>query len=129
LFGDADIVISKIDPYLAYVFINDITKNYIGTTELLPFKLISNDIDVHYLKYLLLSHDYVQKSSLLMYGKRHPRIHHKDLLAMQIPVPNETIQSDIVNDIKDRERNRNMLLTEISRLRTKIGDIIIKSIK
>ena len=31
LFGDADIIISKMRPYLAYVFINDKSKNYIGT--------------------------------------------------------------------------------------------------
>ncbi len=47
LFGDADIVISKIDPYLAYVFINNKSKNFIGTTELVPFELNAN-IDVHY---------------------------------------------------------------------------------
>ena len=129
VFGDADIVISKIDPYLAYVFINDKDKRYIGSTELLPFKLINGDIDIHYLKYLLLSHDYIQKSGLLMYGKRHPRIHHKDLLAIQIPAPRREIQEKIVAKIQTRELKSDKYREEIKKLRGQIDDIIYEAIK
>lgn len=129
LFGDADIVISKIDPYLAYIFINDKSKNYIGSTEILPFKLLSNEVGVHYLKYLLLSHDYIQKSALLMYGKRHPRIHHKDLLAIKIPVPKQEIQEQIVSEIQAREQKSDRYREEIRNLRSQIDNIIYDAIK
>jgi restriction endonuclease S subunit len=129
MFGDADIVISKIDPYLAYVFVNDKEKKYIGTTELLSFKLIDKEIDLQYLKYILLSYDYIQKSGLLMYGKRHPRIHRKDLLAIKVPTPNFTLQQKIVAEIQKRENKSNRYKQEIKTLREQIDDIIYQAIE
>jgi len=128
LFGDADIVISKIDPYLAYVFINDKSKNYIGTTELVPFKIISGNINIHYLKYCLLSKEYIVKSSLIMYGKRHPRIHLKDLLAIKIPLPDLKIQQKIVSEIQQREEKSNQYREQIKKLREEIDNLIYQSL-
>jgi len=129
LFGDADIIISKIDPYLAYVFINDKSKNYIGTTELVPFKIISGIINIHYLKYCLLSNEYIVKSSLIMYGKRHPRIHLKDLLAIKIPLPDLKIQQKIVSDIQQREEKSNQYKEQIKKLREEIDDLIYQRLR
>jgi len=129
LFGDADIIISKIDPYLAYVFINDKSKNYIGTTELIPFKLINNDVNIHYLKYCLLSNEYITKSALIMYGKRHPRLHTKDLLAVRIPLPDLEIQQKIVSEIQQREEKSNQYKEQIKKLREEIDDLIYYSLK
>jgi len=128
VFGDADIVISKMRPYLAYVFLNDKTKNCIGSTELLPFRLLDKKINIHYLKYILLSYDYIQKSELLMYGKEHPRIHHKDLLAMQVPIPDGKIQQKIVQEIEERANKSRQYKKEIEVLRSKMDDIIYGSI-
>lgn len=127
LFGDADIVISKMRPYLAYVFINDKEKKFIGTTELLPFKLLDKAVDLQYLKYILLSYDYIQKSELLMYGKEHPRIHHKDLLAIKVPVPKPALQERIVAEIQQRENKSNQYKQEIKTLRAQIDDIIYQA--
>jgi len=129
LFGDADIAISKIDPYLAYVFINDKSKNYIGTTELVPFVILSRDININYLKYCLLSKEYIMKSALIMYGKRHPRIHIKDLLAIKIPLPNLEIQKKIVSEIQQREEKSNRYKEQIKKLREEIDDLIYQSLK
>lgn len=128
LFGDVDIVISKIDPYLAYVFINDKSKNYIGTTELVPFKIINDNLDVDYLKYCLLSAEYIEKSALIMYGKRHPRIHIKDLLSIKIPLPDPKIQQKIVSEIQQREEKNNHYKEEIKKLRDEIDNLIYKSL-
>jgi len=129
VFGDADIMISKIDPYLAYIFINDKSKNFIGTTELVPFKIINNDIDANYLKYCLLSYDYINKSALIMYGKRHPRIHIKDLLSIKIPLPDLKIQQKIVSEIQQREEKSNQYKEEIKKLREKIDNLIYENLK
>jgi restriction endonuclease S subunit len=129
LFGDADIIISKIDPYLAYVFINDKSKNYIGTTELVPFKLINNNVNIHYLKYCLLSNEHITKSALIMYGKRHPRIHIKDLLSIKIPLPDLEIQQKIVSEIQQREEKSNQYKEQIKKLREEIDDLIYYSLK
>lgn len=128
LFGDANVVISKMRPYLAYVFINDKEKKFIGTTELLPFKLLDKAVDLQYLKYILLSYDYIQKSELLMYGKEHPRIHHKDLLAIKVPVPKPVLQEKIVAEIQQRENKSNQYKQEIKTLRAQIDDIIYQAI-
>jgi len=128
LFGGADIVISKIDPYLAYVFINDKSKNYIGTTELVPFKIISGNINIHYLKYCLLSSEYIAKSSLIMYGKRHPRIHLKDLLSIKIPLPDLKTQQKIVSEIQRREEKSNQYKEEIKKLREEIDELIYQTL-
>jgi hypothetical protein len=129
VFGDADIVISKIDPYLAYVFINDKTKNFIGTTELVPFKIINTNINVHYLKYCLLSNEYIKKSALIMYGKRHPRIDIRDLLAIKIPLPDLEIQQKIVSEIQQREEKSNQYKEQINKLREEIDDLIYQTLK
>lgn len=128
LFGDADIIISKIDPYLAYVFINNKSKNYIGTTELVPLKIINDNIDVSYLKYCLLSAEYIEKSALIMYGKRHPRMHIKDLLSIKIPLPNLKIQQKIVSEIQQREEKSNQYKEQIKKLRDEIDALIYKSL-
>jgi len=119
LFGDADIIISKMRPYLAYVFINDKSKNYIGTTELVPFKLINNDVNIYFLKYCLLSNEYISKSALIMYGKEHPRIYVKDLLAIKIPLPDLEIQQKIVSDIQQREEKSNQYKEQIKNYKKK----------
>lgn len=128
LFGGADVVISKIDPYLAYVFINDKNKNFIGTTELVPFKLNAN-IDVHYLKYCLLSNEYIEKSALIMYGKRHPRIHIKDLLSIKIPLPSLKIQRKIVSEVQQREEKSNQYKEQVKKLREEIDSLIYENLK
>jgi hypothetical protein len=124
LFEDSDIVISKIDPYLTYVFINNKNKKFIGTTELVPFKLISKVVNPEYLKYCLLSNEYIKKSALLMYGKRHPRIHIKDLLAIKIPLPDLNIQQEIVSEIQQREEKSNQYKKQIKELRDEIDNFI-----
>lgn len=130
VFGDCDIIISKIDPYLAYIIINDKDKPLIGTTELLPFKLKSSvDVSLEYLKYLLLTDEYIGKSSLLMYGKRHPRIHPNDLLNIKVPIPDIKMQEKIVDEIKTEESRSFEQQQEIKRLRSQIDEVIYEAIK
>jgi type I restriction enzyme S subunit len=128
VFCDSDIVISKLRPYLAYAILNDKSKNYIGTTELVPFKLINKNISIHYIKYCLLSNEYIKKSKLLMYGKEHPRIDIKDLLGIKMPIPSLEIQQKIVSEIQQREEISNQYKEEIKKLREKIDNLIYKSI-
>ena len=127
-FEDCDLVTSKIDPYLGYTVLNDPEKNYIGTTELLPFKVNKGRAITEYVKYLLLSHEYLAKSSLLMYGKRHPRIHPLDILNIKVPCPDLDIQDKIIKEIKTQEDKNNKLRNQIEKLRTEIDEIIWETI-
>ncbi|MCK4476156.1 MAG: restriction endonuclease subunit S [Methanophagales archaeon] len=127
-FEDCDLITSKIDPYLGYTVLNDSEKNYIGTTELLPFKVNKGRAITEYVKYLLLSHEYLAKSSLLMYGKRHPRIHPLDLLNIKVPCPDLDVQDKITKEIKTQEDKNNELRNQIEKLRTEIDEIIWETI-
>jgi restriction endonuclease S subunit len=129
VFCDSDIVISKLRPYLSYVFINNKNKNYIGTTELIPFKLINQNTKLEYVKYCLLSIEYIKKSELLMYGKEHPRIDIRDLLAIKIPLPDLEAQQKIVSEIQQREEKSNQYKEEIKKLREEIDNLIYKTLK
>lgn len=128
LFGDSDIIISKIDPYLGYTFLNDESKPYIGTTELLPFKVNKEKALPEFIKYLLLSRDYIEKSLLLMYGKRHPRIYILDLLNIRVPCPDLSIQKKIVEEISEAEERNFQAQERIKRLRKDIEDFLWNSL-
>ena len=127
-FEDCDLVTSKIDPYLGYTILNDPEKNYIGTTELLPFRVNKDRARTEYVKYILLSHEYLAKSSLLMYGKRHPRIHPLDLLNIKAPCPDLGTQDKLIEEIKAQEDRNNELKNQIEKLRKEIDEIIWKTI-
>lgn len=127
-FEDCDLVTSKMRPYLGYTILNDPDKNYIGTTELLPFKINKDKARPEYLKYLLLSHEYLKKSELLMYGKEHPRIHPLDLLNIKVPCPDLDIQDKIIEEVKAQEDTNNELRKQIEKLRKEIDNIIWEAI-
>lgn len=127
-FEDCDLVTSKMRPYLGYTVLNNTERNYIGTTELLPFRANKERVRPDFLKYILLSHEYLKKSELLMYGKEHPRIHLLDLLNIKVPCPDLDAQDKIITEITLREDKNNELKTLIEKLRTKIDVIIRKTI-
>jgi len=127
-FGEADLIVSKIDPYLGYAFLNDKAKPYIGSTEFLPFSVDRNLALPEYVRYLLLSHEYLYKSGLLMYGKRHPRIHPKDLLNIRVPRPPLDVQNSIVDQIHENERKHQEIRDKITQLRQDIDRILWESL-
>lgn len=129
VFGDSDIVISKLRPYLSYVLINDKSKKYIGTTELIPFKLINKKAKLDYIKYCILSDEYIRKSELLMYGKEHPRIDIRDILAIKISLPDLETQQKIISEIRQREEKSNQYREQIKRLREEIDNLIYQVLK
>ena len=94
----------------------------------MPFRVNKNMARSEYLKYVLLSHDYLKKSELLMYGKEHPRIHPLDLLNIKVPCPNPDVQDKIINEIKEQEDKNNVLRNQIEELTKQIDEVIWKTI-
>lgn len=129
VFNDCDIITGKLRPYLGYTILNNKNKPYIGTTELLPFK-IKNHLKVlaQYVQYLFLSQEYILKSEFLMSGKEHPRIHPSDLLNIKVPVPDIRIQEKIVEEIKVEETKSFEYRQGIKRLRAEIDKVIYEAI-
>lgn len=129
VFGDCDLLVGKLRPYLGYAVLNDKDKPYIGTTELLPFS-VNDDLTMPgYLRYLLLSRDFLHVSSMLMYGKEHPRIHPGDLLAIRVPCPPLEVQKSIVvDDIHEKEQKNQETRIKIEELRQEIDRILWESL-
>jgi len=125
LFSDPDLIVSKIDPYLGYTFLNDPTMPLMGSTELLPFKVNKSRVRPEYLKYILLSYEYLEKSQFLMYGKRHPRIHPLDLLNIKVPLPNLSTQEKIISEIQKQEKINDEAKQKLKNYRRKINEIIL----
>lgn len=125
-FGDADLITTKLRPYLGYTFLNIPNLELIGTTELLPFRVNKDKVYSEYLKYVLLSHEYLEKSQFLMYGKEHPRIHPLDLLNIRISLPPKNIQEMIVSEIQKQEEINDKAKQRLNDYRKQINDLIFR---
>ncbi|MDG6986043.1 MAG: hypothetical protein JRM73_04775 [Nitrososphaerota archaeon] len=127
VFGDADILYSQIDPFLGHVILNDRSKPYIGTTELIPLKA-REGVDFRYLRYLLLSRDFLEVSQNLMYGKRHPRIHYLDVLNMRVPCPELKTQKKVSDEIWGVEASNIERNKEIDSLYSQVEPILLANL-
>lgn len=87
LFGDCDLLISKIDPFLGHVIINDKSKPCIGTTEFVPYIVNRDKANLFFVQYIFLSRNFLEVSKSIMAGKRQPRITPYELANLKIPLP------------------------------------------
>jgi hypothetical protein len=127
VFGDADLLYSQIDPFLGHVILNDKTKQYIGTTELIPIRAEAGT-EPRYIRYLLLSQNFLDVSRYLMYGKRHPRIHIVDMMNLKVPHPKPEVQQNISEQIWKVEKSNIALDNEIDALYQKIDGILLDNL-
>ena len=54
-FGNCDLVISRLEPYLGKIVLNDPEKDYLGTTEWIPIKFDGSRLLAEFWRYLFLS--------------------------------------------------------------------------
>jgi type I restriction enzyme M protein len=107
-FDEGDVLYGKLRPYLNKVA----EPNFSGicSTDILVLKTSVPKI----LKYLLLSEDLVNQTSVLMKGVSLPRIGVNDFLNQKIPLPSLSEQQKIVSEIEKIEAKINTLETEIA---------------
>jgi type I restriction enzyme S subunit len=130
VFGDCSILTNKLRPYLGYTILNPFIDNMIGTTEFIPLKIRDEKILLReYLRYLLLSNEYIAKSQFLASGNEHPRISPIDLLNIRIPIPEIQIQKKIIEEIHVKETRSNQLKKEYTDLRNQLDDSIEQFLK
>jgi restriction endonuclease S subunit len=127
-FNGCDLITTKLRPYLGYTILNNQELELIGTTELLPFTINKNLAYPEYIKYLLLSYEYVEKSGFLMHGKEHPRIHFLDLLNIKVPLPDLDIQREIISEIQLQEEINEDANQKINELREEINNILFDAL-
>ena len=124
-FGDCHLLTNKLRPYLGYSVLNQSEYQLIGTTEFIPFNLRDvKEVSPKYIRYLLLSSEYLEKSKLLMSGKQHPRISEFDILNIKIPIPDPHIQQAIIKEISFLEDQMHNAINKINSLKNRIEQII-----
>jgi len=124
VFADCDILISKLMPQKGHIILNNPNKKYIGTTELLGFKIINPNVNKKYLLYILLHirHNFEYLTS----GKTHPRIQVSDLLRIKIPLPPLDVQNQLVDEIEKIEKKIAEEKQKIIPLQEVIDSILVR---
>jgi type I restriction enzyme, S subunit len=83
LFGDADVLTTRLRPYLGKTIVNDRSRQMAGTTEWIPIKVRPDRLHPLLLKYYLLSSVYIDNAARLLSGKEHPRVAESDFLSLK----------------------------------------------
>lgn len=125
VFGDAEIVISKLETNKGHILLNDKSKKYIGTTELIPYRVDGKIADKVYLRYLLLSKELLEKLKYLVSGKTHHRVLPYELLHTKIFLPSLDIQEAFVKKINPTEETIIQLKKAHVSLQQSIDDVFI----
>jgi hypothetical protein len=115
VFGEADLVTTRLRPYLGKTIENDKSRRLIGTTEWVPLKVDPQRLHPTILKYILLSPEFVENAERLLSGKEHPRLAATDLASLKVPFVAATQQTRAVAQIKEIE-------AQIERTRSTLRD-------
>jgi restriction endonuclease S subunit len=124
VFGDCDLLTTKLRPYLGYTILNDKSKPHLGSSELVPLK-VKEGVSAEFIRYLLLTQDFLEKSLFLMYGKEHPRIQIGDILRMKVPNIPLTLQEAAVSEITEKEKANNIRQDTVQSLKDKAEKILL----
>lgn len=128
-FGDCDLLISKIDPFLGHVIINQKNKRYIGTPEFIPLFVDTTKLNTQFLQYVLLSNNFLELSKKLMAGKRQPRINKYELFGLKIPEVDINIQDKLIKEINDKWGDIAENKRKVLELNKKIDKVIMKTLE
>jgi type I restriction enzyme S subunit len=118
MFDPGTLLYGKLRPYLAKICIPD--REGCCSTDILPIRP-SQELDISYLKHVLLWKPYVDKANSLCSGANLPRISPSSLLSIEIPLPSLEEQRriaailDKAQGIKEKAGQRSDLLAELSR--------------
>ncbi len=123
-FGDCDIAISKLEPYLGKVLINEPEAEWIGSPEWLTYKKSEKVYHLDYLRFLLLTPEMLEVYRCLQSGKRHARMAEVDLLDLKVFKKSEDEQVKIANSCKKIMDDILIKRSEISSLRSDIDYIV-----
>lgn len=117
LLSEGDIIIPKIEPKKGQFFLNKEHKEYLGSTELVEYKIKDNSVNPIFLYYLLVSDKFLSCLAYLESGKTHKRVLSRDLLKIKIPVVDYELQNKLVKKIKP-------IADKILELKKEVGDPI-----
>lgn len=97
-FGDADLLTTKLRPYLGKTILNE-WDGAIGTTEWIPLRIDRGRLRPKLLFHLMQTSRYKDLASLFMSGKEHPRISPDMLARLRVPLPDIDTQDALVAEL------------------------------
>ena len=124
LFGEADVLTTRLRPNLGKTIRNDPTRRMAGTTEWIPLRVKTEQLHPTLLKHYLLSPGYVDHALGLLSGKEHPRVAEADVFALRVPVPDAAEQVRLVAAIHTLETQMTMARAALARPDAVIDEVI-----
>lgn len=124
-FGASEIAISKLEPYLGKVLVNDPSKDWIGSPEWLTYKRTERVVDIDYIRFILLSPEILEVYRCLQSGKRHARMSEADFLSLKIPSNSAATQAKIAAFCREKMQTILGKRSEIGGLRSEIDMAIL----
>lgn len=94
-----DVLYGKLRPYLAKAALAP--RDGVCSTELLVLSIDEEKADPSYVAHVLRSRVFTEEASMLMVGANHPRLHPKDLLGIEIPLPSLEQQGELMSDLAE----------------------------
>lgn len=110
---EGDIVIPKMQPQMGNIFLNMEHKRFIGSTELIEYK-ISSENNPCFIYYLFTTNKFLSDLAKLESGKTHRRVNSFDLLKIKIPLISRERQDEIVSQIEPIENKIKELKNQIT---------------
>lgn len=96
-FCAGDVLYGKLRPYLAKTVLAP--HDGVCSTEILVLVVDSAKVDAGYMAHVLRSGAFTEQASTLMVGANHPRLHPKDLMGIEIPLPELPRQQELMVEL------------------------------
>ena len=117
-FSEGDVLFSKLRPYLAKAFCP--TWEGVASPEFLVLE--PNRIDAHYLLYVLLSEETIDKIDASTYGAKMPRASWDFIGGLRIPCPDRETQKQISDFLDQQTSQIDALIEKYERLSSQLED-------
>lgn len=125
---EGDIIIPKMQPQMGNFFLNLEHKRYIGSSELIEYKIAANN-DPYFIYYLFTTQKFLSGLAKLESGKTHRRVNPTDLLKIRIPRFPKFAQDQITNEVELIERKIKELKDTVKKERNRIDEILNAQLK
>lgn len=110
-FSKGDVLFGKLRPYLTKVLLADFDGRC--STEILVLKIVENVVLSQYLKYILLSPNFIDEVNSSTYGSKMPRANWSFIGNIFIPLPPLNEQKAIIGEIMEVEKRHFILLSKL----------------
>ena len=120
-FSGADILFSKLEPYLGKVIIEPL-QNAIGSTEWVGYS-VNPPYKANVIGFLLMHEKLCKAYRMLQSGKRHARLNPEELEEIKIRINKDNINDTLASLIKDKENNMLSLECQMADIRSSIDKL------